>query len=105
MAANAGRPSRIADCHQAKRRKAMNKRPTKQHQNYGSKKGRTMRTSKYDEMSFQELCSVGSKEVMKFLNGLWEEGVEFEELSPGEQTLFRIVDVAFDAWERQQRRQ
>jgi len=71
----------------------------------GKKKGKTRRTSKYDDMSFQELCSLEPKEVLAFLKGLWGQGVEeIEELSPGEQTLFRIVEAAFETWERQQPR-
>ena len=85
----------------------MSKRSAKHHQIVpGSKNGKTTRTSKYDDMSFQELCSVGPKEVMKFLESIWPEGVEeFEELSPGEQKLFRRAEAAFEKWEREQKRQ
>ncbi len=55
-------------------------------------------------MSFQELCSLGPEEVMKFLRSIWAEGVEFEELSPGEQMLFGLAEEAFDRWAREQER-
>jgi hypothetical protein len=65
----------------------MSKRSGKPHQTGpGSKNGQTTRTSKYDEMRFEELCSLGSEEVMNFLRSIWAQGVQdFEELSPGEQ--------------------